>query len=91
MKKPETVDPSEREDHDDDWQENTRTAHRAAGTAMQMALNMAITMVVFVFGGMWLDKKFGLSPWLTVVGAAFGFVAMIYYVIKLANSFGGKQ
>lgn len=73
---------------DGSWQEDARTAHKIAGQGIQMALNMALTMVIFVFGGMWLDRKFETDPWLTVVGAAFGFIAMIYYVIKLADTFG---
>lgn len=44
-----------------------RTAHEIISAAM--------SMVVMVGGGYWLDRKFGWTPALTVCGACLGFVA----------------
>ncbi|HVZ76913.1 MAG TPA: AtpZ/AtpI family protein [Gemmatimonadaceae bacterium] len=47
-----------------------------AGIGMQFGL----TIVVFVFGGVWLDRHLGTSPWFTIgctfAGAAGGFYSM---------------
>ncbi len=47
-----------------------------AGVGMQFAL----TVLVFVFAGVWLDRKLGTSPWLVIVcvflGGAVGFYSM---------------
>ena len=39
-----------------------------AGIGVQFAL----TILVFVFAGVWLDKRFGTSPWLVLVGVVIG-------------------
>jgi ATP synthase protein I len=45
-----------------------------------IGLQFALTILVFVFAGMWLDKRLGTSPWLLLlfvfVGAAGGFYSM---------------
>jgi len=47
-----------------------------AGIGVQFAL----TILVFVFAGLWLDRRLGTSPWLVVIcvfaGAAGGFYSM---------------
>jgi F0F1-type ATP synthase assembly protein I len=47
-----------------------------AGVGMQFA----ITIVLFAFGGIWLDKRLGTSPWLVILmvfaGAGLGFWSM---------------
>ena len=45
-----------------------------------IGLQFALTILVFVFAGVWLDKRLGTSPWLLLifvfVGAAGGFYSM---------------
>jgi hypothetical protein len=45
-----------------------------------VGLQFAITIVVFAFAGVWLDRRLGASPWFTVVmvfaGATLGFWSM---------------
>jgi hypothetical protein len=47
-----------------------------AGVGMQFA----ITLVLFAFAGVWMDRRLGISPWLTIVmvfaGGALGFWSM---------------
>jgi hypothetical protein len=60
-----------------------------AGLGMQFAL----TVLVFVFGGVWLDRKLGTSPWLVIVcvflGGAVGFYSMYRKAINAQR--GGRQ
>lgn len=35
--------------------------------------------------GWWLDKKLGTSPWLVLVGIAFGFAVGLYVMIRASN------
>jgi F0F1-type ATP synthase assembly protein I len=48
-----------------------------AGVGIQFAL----TIVVFAFAGIWLDRRLGTSPWFVLVmvfgGAALGFWSMV--------------
>ena len=43
-------------------------------------MQFAVAVLVFVFGGLWLDKRLGTSPWLVIlgvfVGGAAGFLWM---------------
>lgn len=58
-----------------------RRADRYASIGFQIALSL----VVYVLAGNWLDKKLGTGPWLTLVGAVLGFVTMMYLIIRLAK------
>jgi F0F1-type ATP synthase assembly protein I len=59
---------------------------RGAGTALSgtefagIGLQFALTIAVFSFAGVWLDRRLGTSPWLLLicvfVGAAGGFFSM---------------
>jgi ATP synthase protein I len=37
-----------------------------------IGLQFGLTIVVFVFAGVWLDRKLGTSPWLTIGGTFLG-------------------
>src|SRR5437016_1163631 len=45
-----------------------------------IGIQFALTILVFVFGGLWLDRRLDSSPWFTLigvtVGAAGGFYSM---------------
>ena len=55
-----------------------------------LGIQIAVTMSVCVFGGSWLDKRFGTDPWLTLVGAVLGFASVIYLLLKIAGT-GGQR
>ena len=44
------------------------TRHSAVG------LQFALVIVLFTYGGHWLERRFDVSPWGTVIGAGLGFL-----------------
>ena len=40
-----------------------------------LGLEMGIAVIIGLLVGVWLDKKFGTNPWLTLLFLAFGFAA----------------
>lgn len=63
----------------------TKTARQVGGMVSGaefagIGLQFAVTILVFVFAGVWLDKRLGTSPWLLLVcvfaGAGGGFYSM---------------
>lgn len=72
--------------------------HRRKGsTGTEFAgvgLQFAITIVLFAFAGIWLDKRFGTSPWLLLLmvfgGAGLGFWSMYRRLMGKKDAGGGK-
>lgn len=58
-----------------------------AGQYLGVGLQFAGSILIFLFGGRWLDERLGTSPWLLLlgvfVGAAAGFYA-IYFSLVIA-------
>lgn len=53
-----------------------------------VGLEFALSVVVGLLGGQWLDKKLGSGPWLTLIGLGFGIAAgvrSIWRAMKLAE------
>lgn len=57
-----------------------RSAGISGGEFAGVGLQFALTIVVFMFAGIWLDKRLHTSPWLVIVcvfvGAAAGFFSI---------------
>ena len=57
-----------------------RNAALSAGEFAGIGVEFAAVILVFVFAGVWLDRRFGSTPWFVligvVVGAAGGFYSM---------------
>lgn len=47
-----------------------------------LGLQLAITVAAMALLGIWLDKKFSSSPWLTIICSFFGVFAGLYNFIK---------
>lgn len=47
-----------------------------------MAIQMAATILAFVFGGMYLDEWLGTGPWILVAGSLLGVAAGLYVSLK---------
>ena len=47
-----------------------------------MAFQMIVTILVFVFGGIYLDEYLGTDPWATVVLSLVGVAAGLYVSLK---------
>jgi F0F1-type ATP synthase assembly protein I len=62
------------------------------GPYLSLGLEFAVTLLVFIFLGHYLDGRWGTGPWLTLTGAVLGFSASFYYLFKtLSNLPGGKR
>ena len=55
------------------------------GRGLASGFETAVGVAVGYFTGAWLDKKFGWTPWGTLVGAMLGLAAGAYLLIKEAN------
>jgi F0F1-type ATP synthase assembly protein I len=70
----------------------TSTAPSGAELA-GVGVQFAATLVVFAFLGIWLDKRFGSSPWFVLVcvfvGAAAGFYSLYRKLMSATNRTGG--
>jgi F0F1-type ATP synthase assembly protein I len=65
------------------------------GPFLTLGLQLAISVVVFLFVGRWLDQEFGTSPWLTLAGAALGItgglIKFIHTAVKLGQDADRKM
>jgi positive regulator of sigma E activity len=59
---------------------------RYAGLGVQLA----VTLLVFVFVGHWADRKLGTNGILTMVAAFVGFGGSMYWLIRTLNRKDGK-
>lgn len=58
------------------------------GMALELGYLIAIPIVVLAFLGRWLDKKWGTSPWLLVVGALTAATISGIAVYRKAKKYG---
>lgn len=47
------------------------------------------TLGITVFGGLWLDKRFGTAPVFILIGVLLGFAASGYYFYQTVRKLGG--
>lgn len=55
---------------------------QSVGPYIGLGLQLAATVVVMVFIGVWLDGKFNTTPYLTVLCSLLGIFAALYNFIK---------
>ena len=62
------------------------------GPYLNLGWQLAITILLMVYVGWWLDNRFQTSPWLIIIFSFFGSFAAIYNFIRsvLKNSNKGK-
>ena len=56
--------------------------YKEIGPYIGLGMQLAITVTVMVFLGIWLDEKFDLTPVLTIIFAFLGVFAGLYNFIK---------
>ncbi len=56
-------------------EEKDRSLIRMLGVLSTVGLTMVFATVIGLFIGLWLDSKFGTSPWLTAIFFLFGLIA----------------
>jgi len=59
----------------------TKRAYNAL-SASSVGLELGIAVMVGLFGGMWLDNRFGTTPWLMLVFLVLGLVAGFRNVLR---------
>ncbi len=65
--------------------------YRDVGPYVGLGLQLAVTVTVMVFLGIWLDGQFETKPILTIVFAFFGVFAGMYTFIKSALKAGNDK
>jgi ATP synthase protein I len=66
----------------------TRRAYKELAYFSSLGISVALAIFIGLGIGVWLDRKFGTSPWLTLVFLVFGIIAgfrNIALVIKRAR------
>lgn len=58
------------------------------GTLLSLGLQLAISVIAFVFLGVWLDGVFSTKPILTIVGACIGVTGSMIRFFKTATDLG---
>ena len=60
---------------------------RIAGSTGAVGFEVAVAIAIGYFGGQWLDRKFGTTPWLTIVGFAAGVGAAIKALVRVTREY----
>ena len=55
---------------------------KGIGSYSTVGLDFALSILVGLFGGRWLDRKFGTGGWLTIIGLGFGIAAGVRTLIQ---------
>ena len=70
------------------WQRTLRDSAPFLG----IGSSLAATVVIFVWGGHWLDERYGTEPLYFLIGAALGLLAAFYHFYKMYKTMtGGKR
>lgn len=61
-----------------------RAQFGAVGLALQLGGTVVGSLLLFLGGGIWLDKRFGTQPLLLLIGLALAFIAIGYNLYEVA-------
>jgi hypothetical protein len=61
-----------------------------AGSTGAIGLEIAIAIILGYYGGVWLDSKFGSTPWLKWIGFCAGLGAAVKALIRVSRSYKKK-
>lgn len=67
---------------------------KGIGRYSTVGLDLALSVLVGLFGGRWLDRKLGTSHWLTMVGLGFGIATgarFVWRALQAANREAEEQ
>jgi F0F1-type ATP synthase assembly protein I len=56
-----------------------------------LGIQLAVSLLVFVWAGQWADRKFGTGGVITIVAALVGFGGTMYSVIRRLNKEGESE
>ena len=57
---------------------------RSANRVLAVGSELGIATLIGLFGGAWLDRRFGTGPWIMFIGLALGLAAGIKSLMRLA-------
>jgi ATP synthase protein I len=75
-------------ENDDGEKKTSGSYFKDYGPYLTLGIQLAITVAALAFLGIWLDKKFDSSPWLTIICSFFGVFAGLYNFIRAAIKSG---
>jgi F0F1-type ATP synthase assembly protein I len=55
---------------------------RTGSNALSAGLTLAVAVGLFAYGGLWLDERFGSTPWCLLVAVLLGFLGGLLHVIR---------
>ena len=58
------------------------TTGNSAGSYLGVGLQFALSIVLFVYLGQWLDRRFGTEPWLLLLGLLLGAGGSFYSIYR---------
>lgn len=61
---------------------------RALAAHSSLGLTVAFSIFIGLFLGVFLDKRFDTSPWLTLIGLGFGIAAAYSNIVRAINQSG---
>lgn len=61
---------------------NDRGTGRVVFAHITIGIQLAITILIFVLGGNWLDVRFNKSPLFLIIGTALGMAIGFYHLLK---------
>lgn len=70
----------------DSQADNRRKALRTASLLLTSGLQLAVAVGIMCLAGYWLDKQFGSTPWLMVIGIFFGAAAGLFQFIRTVTA-----
>lgn len=68
--------------NDNDDSNGVSKVYKELAPYLGMGMQLAATVVIMVFLGIWLDEKFDSGPYLTIACAALGVFTGLYHFIK---------
>jgi len=69
---------------------NATDFYKDVAPYLGLGLQLAVTVVAFVFLGIWLDKKFDIQPVLTIIFSFLGVTIALYNFIRSVLKSGKK-
>jgi ATP synthase protein I len=64
--------------------------YREVGPYLGLGMQLALTVTIMVFVGIWFDEKFNSKPIITIICSVFGIFAGMYNFIKTVLKSGKK-
>ena len=62
-----------------------RDALKGYNLAMQISGTLVFITLCSLFGGIWIDRKLGTTPWLMLIAMVIGLAFAMYTVIRIAK------